>query len=472
MSERQGSLDFSSQRTVWTVTQVMARLKQTLEREFFDIWVEGEISNLHHSAARHYYFTLKDAGGQLRAALFAGQARYLRFRLQDGMQVLVRGRISIYETRGELQMYVEHVEPRGVGSLQFAFEQLKQKLAAEGLFDAERKRALPALPRRVGLITSPRGAAVADMIRVLRRRYPNISILLFPVQVQGEAAAGEISGALRWFARNPVVDVLIVGRGGGSLEDLWPFNEEAVARAIAASPVPVISAVGHETDFTIADFVADLRAPTPSAAAELVIRAKQDLINEWAAMHRRLEHGMRYRLLQAQHRLTHLTRHRAFAALQHRLAQREQRVDEAAFRMQTALQRRLRLLQRRVETAAADLRHHDPRNRIRLTEQRLEAGKARLEQVWRNRLLALRNRLERSESLLRERNPLAILQRGYTLVYDETGELVKTPSHLNPGDAFQVRFSDGWVQGEVRSASLEPVVGEANEDDQTGGRNG
>ena len=457
MTERQSSLNFGPERHVYTVTEVMARLKQTLDREFFDVWIEGEISNLHHSAARHYYFTLKDAGGQLRAAMFAGQARYLRFRLQDGMQVLVRGRISVYESRGDLQCYVEHVEPRGLGSLQLAFEQLKQKLAAEGLFEAGRKRPLPLLPRRVGLITSPRGAAIADMIRILRRRYPNLGILIYPVQVQGEAAAGEISAALRWFARNPVVDVVIAGRGGGSLEDLWPFNEESVARAIAASPLPVISAVGHETDFTIADFVADLRAPTPSAAAELVVRAKQDLLNEWAAMRQRLQQAMRYRLLHDQHRLTHLTRHRAFASLQHRLAQQEQRIDDAGFRMQTALERRFHRLHRRLDRLTAHLRQHEPGNRIRLMQQNLASREARLHEAWEKALVARRNRLERSHALLRERNPLAILQRGYTLVYDARGDLVPTPSALNPGDAMQVRFADGWIQGEVRGRTLEPL---------------
>ncbi|MGH9485917.1 MAG: exodeoxyribonuclease VII large subunit, partial [Terriglobales bacterium] len=292
-------LNFALERQTWTVSSLLASLKTLVERDFFNVWIEGEISNCKYAASQHCYFTLKDAKAQLRAVLFAQQARRAKFQLRDGLQVRVRGRLSLYEARGDVQCIVEHVEPLGRGGLQLAFEQLKQKLAAEGLFAPERKRPLPVLPRRIGLITSARGAAVADVIRILHRRFPGLHILLHPVAVQGTAAAAEICAALDFFAAHApggafAVDLLIVGRGGGSLEDLWAFNEETVARALARSPLPTIAAVGHETDFTIADFVADLRAPTPSAAAELAVRPYADWMREHTERSARLEHAMRY----------------------------------------------------------------------------------------------------------------------------------------------------------------------------------
>jgi exodeoxyribonuclease VII large subunit len=450
--EGQGELDFLPQRRLWTVSGLLAQLKQGLEREFFDVWIEGEISNFHQAASRHCYFTLKDGQGQIRAALFASQARLLRVKLRDGLQVRVRGRVSVYEARGELQCYVAHVEPIGRGDLQAAFEALKEKLAREGLFDAGRKRPLPALPRRIGLITSPRGAAIADMVRVLHRRFPNLDLLLYPVAVQGAAAAGEIAAALDYFAAPgaPEVDLLIVGRGGGSLEDLWPFNDERVARALARTPVPVISAVGHETDFTIADFVADVRAPTPSAAAELAVRPKPEFVREQAALRRHLEQAMRYRLLRRRHQLDDLARHRAFYALQQRMTQRGQRLDELTHRLEGAMRRQLARSERRLTAAAAHARRQDPRLRLAAARRRLERGAERLGALWRERSAARRHRLAGVAALLEERNPLRLLQRGYALVFDAHGGLATAPEAFRDGDRMRIRFAAGWLDAEAR----------------------
>ena len=272
----QSLFDFQPQRQVYSVSELTQRLKGLLETQFPDVWVAGEISNLRPATSGHLYFTLKDSNAQLRAVCFRSQARYLKFKPRDGVSVIARGRLSVYEARGEYQLLVELLEPAGLGALQLAFEQLKAKLAAEGLFDTARKKPLPVLPRTVGIVTSPSGAVIRDILRVLRRRYRNMNALLYPVRVQGEGAAQEIVQAIEHLNRRGGVDVMILARGGGSLEDLWAFNEEDVARAIAASRIPIISGVGHESDFTIADFVADLRAPTPSAAAELVVHRKQD----------------------------------------------------------------------------------------------------------------------------------------------------------------------------------------------------
>src|SRR5881396_1120892 len=275
-------------RRVLTVTELTVRVRDLLESEFFEIWVEGELSNCRLWNTGHLYFTLKDSSAQIRGVIFRSALRYLKFKPADGLHVVARGRVSVYEPKGEYQLVCEHLEPQGLGALQLAFDQLKKRLQEEGLFDAARKRPLPALPRKIGIVTSLDGAAIRDIIKVLRRRYANAHLVICPARVQGEDAAPDIARALGQIARVPGVDVVIVGRGGGAIEDLWAFNEEIVARAIALSPVPVISAVGHETDVTIADFVADLRAPTPSAAAEIVVGAKNDFCSRIDRLHERL----------------------------------------------------------------------------------------------------------------------------------------------------------------------------------------
>src|SRR5438128_4566760 len=279
-------------RRIWTVRDLVAAVRTHIEREYGDVWVEGEISNFRAHDSGHLYFTLKDHNSQIRAVMFRSEARLLRFRPENGMQVVLRGRVTIYEDRGELQISAEYLEPKGAGALQVAFEQLKAKLEAEGLFDASHKKSIPTLPRRIGIVTSPQAAALRDILNVLRRRHDTAGILIFPAQVQGEAAALEVTSDIRYFTKARNVDMIIVARGGGSAEDLAAFNHEGLARAIAASEIPIISAIGHETDFTIIDFVADLRAPTPSAAAELVIRSRQEGEEQAEGLRQRLARAM------------------------------------------------------------------------------------------------------------------------------------------------------------------------------------
>jgi exodeoxyribonuclease VII large subunit len=307
---------------VFSVTELTVRVRDLLEAEFFEVWVEGELSNCRVWNTGHLYFTLKDGASQIRAVIFRTALRYLKFKPADGLRVVARGRVSVYEPKGEYQLVCEHLEPHGRGALQLAFDQLKKRLQDEGLFDAARKRPLPALPRKIGIVTSLDGAAIRDIIKVLRRRYVNAHLVIAPARVQGEDAAPDIARALRQIARVPGVDVVIVGRGGGSIEDLWAFNEEAVARAIARVPVPVISAVGHETDVTIADFVADLRAPTPSAAAELVVAAKDEFCGRIDRLEGRLRSAVRARV-QGLSRRVHIVDGRpAFAGFRGRVAMR------------------------------------------------------------------------------------------------------------------------------------------------------
>ncbi|HEY7698120.1 MAG TPA: exodeoxyribonuclease VII large subunit, partial [Vicinamibacteria bacterium] len=331
-------------RSVYSVTELTREIKLNLERSFASLWVAGEISNLKQHSSGHYYFTLKDDQAQIPAVLFRGSTRHLRFRPQDGMAVLVWGHVTVYEPRGQYQIRVERMEPRGKGSLQLAFEQLKEKLSKEGLFETSRKRPMPLLPQRLGIVTSPSGAALRDLCRILHRRFPNLEVLVYPAQVQGDLAAAEITKGvqvLNRLAKENAFDVLIVTRGGGSLEDLWPFNEESVARAIATSAIPVMSAVGHEVDFTIADFVADVRAPTPSAAAEMVVRNKEEFRERLLALERRLSSSAGYRLRDLRSRVGRISTHQAFAAVIHGLETRAQTVDESVHRARFHLDRRL-----------------------------------------------------------------------------------------------------------------------------------
>src|ERR1700729_4321285 len=332
LSDQMGFSFRPPERRVWAVRDLVAAVRTLVEREYSDAWVEGEISNFRAPDSGHLYFTLKDGSAQIRAVMFRSAARLLRFRPADGMQVVVRGRVTIYEDRGELQIAAEYLEPKGAGSLQIAFEQLKAKLEAEGLFAAERKKAIPTLPARIGIVTSPQAAALRDILNILLSGHHTANVMIYPAQVQGEAAALEVAGGVRYFNRSRSVEVIIVGRGGGSAEDLAAFNHEGLARAVAASEIPVISAVGHETDFTICDFVADLRAPTPSAAAELVIRSKHELAEKVLAFHKRLTQAVNYKLLRANNVLSNLVQHAVFARMQDSIARRQQRTDDMVYR--------------------------------------------------------------------------------------------------------------------------------------------
>jgi exodeoxyribonuclease VII large subunit len=446
------------ERRVWTVRALVAAVRTLVEREYSDAWVEGEISNFRAPDSGHLYFTLKDGNAQIRVVMFSSKARLLRFRPADGMQVVVRGRVTIYEDRGELQIAAEYIEPKGAGGLQVAFEQLKAKLEAEGLFGAERKKAIPALPSRIGIVTSPQAAALRDILNILQRRHHSVNAMIYPAQVQGDAAAIELASGVQYF--NDVrgddsrsVEVIIVGRGGGSAEDLAAFNDEGLARAVAASEIPVISAVGHETDFTIVDFVADLRAPTPSAAAELVIRSRVEIENQAEAVGERLVRAMERRLLEARHALMERAQHGAFARMMDLIRQRQQKLDELTYRLELGERHALELIRRRLETVAAAVRHYDLRRLLAGIQGELTAGTAALAAAMRNQLLQKKVQIERTVRALEALSPLAILERGYALVFDEAGQLVKDASLVKVGEEISARVARGEIRAVVKKAT-------------------
>jgi exodeoxyribonuclease VII large subunit len=437
------------ERRVWKVRDLVAAVRSHIEREYSDAWVEGEISNLRAPDSGHLYFTLKDGNAQMRVVMFRSSARLLRFRLADGLQVIVRGRVTVYEDRGELQISAEHIEPKGAGSLQLAFEQLKTKLEAEGLFAAERKKPIPSLPARIGVVTSAQAAALRDILNVLQRRHHSVNILIYPAQVQGDAAASEVAAGVRYFNQHDNADVIIVARGGGSAEDLAAFNDEALARTIAASEIPLISAVGHETDFTIADFVADLRAPTPSAAAELVIRSRQEVEDHAAALHERLSRAMRYRLLIGRQALSELAQHGAFARMMELIRQRQQKLDDLTHRMELAERQVLEQMLRRWERISSAVRHYDLRLVLSGMRRQTENSTSALTSVMRNVLLQHKVRSERLQMILASLSPLAILDRGYALVFDSDGNLLKDSSKVNAGDEIKARLAHGEIHASV-----------------------
>ena len=443
-----------AERRVWTVRDLVVAVRTHIEREYGDIWVEGEISNFRAQDSGHLYFTLKDQNAQIKAVMFRSQARLLRFRPENGMQVVGRGRVTIYEDRGELQISAEYLEPKGAGALQVAFEQLKAKLEAEGLFDAARKKSIPTLPRRIGIVTSPQAAALRDILNVLRRRHDTAGILIFPAQVQGEAAALEVTAGVRYFNRARNVDVIIVARGGGSAEDLAAFNHEGLARAIAASEIPVISAIGHETDYTIIDFVADLRAPTPSAAAELVIRSRQEVEEQAEALRQRLARAMRYRLLMGRQALTELARHGAFARMVDLINQRQQKLDDLLYRLERSQRQKLEQHRRRWESAAGAVLHYDVRRMLAGIGKEIDARVAAIASATRRLLLQRRSRLEQLSGQMEALSPLAILERGYALVFDASGRLLKDAEQVSPGDEISARLFRGAVSAVVKKRTI------------------
>jgi exodeoxyribonuclease VII large subunit len=441
-----------AERRTWTVRDLVAAVRTHLEREYGDVWVEGEISNFRAHDSGHLYFTLKDRNAQIRVVMFRSSARLLRFRPEDGLQVVVRGRVTIYEDRGELQISAEYVEPKGAGALQIAFEQLKAKLEAEGLFDSARKKPIPTLPARIGIVTSPQAAALRDILNILRRRHDTASVLIFPAQVQGEAASLEVTAGIRYFNKARNVDVIIVARGGGSAEDLAAFNHEGLARAVAACEIPVISAVGHETDFTILDFVADLRAPTPSAAAELVIRSRQEVDEQLGGLQRRLGKAMRYQLLIARQNLSELARHGAFARMMNLIHRREQRLDDLLNRLAHAQRDVIESQRRRFETLSGAVRHYDLRRVLGGMKKDLDARTTATTSAIRNLLLERKVRVERMDTALRALSPLAILERGYALVFDASGNLLKDAGRVKPGDDISARLAKGTLDAMVKKS--------------------
>jgi exodeoxyribonuclease VII large subunit len=431
------------QRRALSVSELTGRLKTLVESSFFEVHVEGEISNLRRHTSGHWYFTLKDEGAALRCACFRMQNRLIRFAPEDGLTVRARGRLSVYEARGEYQLVVEYLEPVGVGALQLAFEQLKSKLAAEGLFDLDRKRALPLLPRCIGIVTSPTGAAVRDIVRVIRRRTEAVSILIAPSRVQGEGAAFEIARAIRILSARREVDVIIVGRGGGSHEDLWCFNDELVARAIVKSRVPVISAIGHETDFTIADFVADLRASTPSAAAEMVAAAHGEISARVAGLRSDLSRALRYRVLELRGRIAELESNRAFDSVQMKIRSTSQRVDDAAHSMETILRDAIKTRRARLGALALRLSSADLRRAMIGKRASLDSVNGRLKATGRLTLDRSRERLSIGAGKLASLSPLGVLARGYAIAFDRQGSVIKRAADVNSGDRVNVRVSEG-----------------------------
>jgi len=440
-------------RRIWPVRELVGQVRSLVEQEYGDVWVEGEISNYRPAPSGHVYFTLKDADAQLPVVLFRRQAMLLRFRPEDGLHVLVRGRVSVYEQRGQMQLVAETMEPVGAGSLQLAFEQLKERLKVEGLFDAARKRPLPAFPRCVGVVTSPTGAVIRDFLNIVGRRHSGLNVLVYPVSVQGESAPGEIETALAELnAAQGLVDLIVVARGGGSLEDLAAFNSERVARAIASSKLPVVSAVGHETDFTIADFVADLRAPTPSAAAELVTEAQHKIAEHLATQSHRLDRATRFQLLQARQHFSRVPASRAegrVTAILHRLAQR---LDELTFRAESAARAGLRGRGDRVNELQATVLRHDPRQRLAHANSHLWDFRARMNRSLERLIEGAQSRRSALDARLHALSPLAVLDRGYALVLTEAGQVVRSAAQVAAGDRVTTRVADGAFTSRVESA--------------------
>ena len=446
-----------TERRIWSVRALVTDIRQQVEQGYTDLWVEGEISNCRPAPSGHIYFTLKDGEAQLPIVLFRRQAQLLRFRPADGLAVLVRGRISIYESRGQLQLIAETLEPRGAGALQLAFEQLKQRLAAEGLFDSARKRPLPAFPRCVGIVTSPTGAVIRDIVTVIRRRHARLDLLVYPASMQGINCPTSVAAGIRWFNSQPgKVDLIIVARGGGSIEDLAGFNDEALARTIAASELPIVSAIGHETDFTIADFVADLRAPTPSAAAELVTAAQHRIEDRVAALAQRVHRAGRYQILHARQRYMRLSAEHVLNRLRDAVNRRDQRIDDLHYRLESAARRRLNPPVRRLAHLEAQLARHNPtlrlaaaRRRLDLSAQTLTRLAARIPQTPATRINQLTARLEAL-------SPLAVLNRGYALIYTEgsaqgqAGEtLLHNSADTQPGRQIRARLAQGTLTAQV-----------------------
>jgi exodeoxyribonuclease VII large subunit len=496
-SDQASLFDLMPQRRVWKVSELTQQIGNLLEGNFPDVWVEGEVSNYRPAQSGHLYFTLKDARAQIRCVCFRDQLRGIKFRPEDGLQVTARGSLGVYETRGEYQIYVSNIEPVGLGALQLAFEQLKKKLQEEGLFEQARKKPLPVLPRCIGVVTSSKGAAIRDILRVLKRRFANVHVQIYPASVQGDGAAGEVVQALRYFNRVKFAEVLIVARGGGSLEDLWAFNEEVVARAIAESAIPVITGVGHETDFTIADFVADLRAATPSAAAEIVLRSRDEFERHIAEHERRIAHRVRFVLSEWRHTVRDLETHRGFRQIETLLRGRRQRVDDLSGVLGDVLRSKLASSRERLTKASTQISSFDLRGRAVALRQRIEQGRdalraglervvtrkhrgfeslrfrlartdlrarvSRLQRRWEkssadlsvrmDRLLAAKKRrLETVTIQLQERGPYQLLERGYAIAYDASGKVLRSPDQVTAGDDISVRFARGEIDATVRRA--------------------
>ena len=436
---------------VYSVSELNREAKRLLANHFLTVLVSGEISNLSTPSSGHVYFTLKDAQAQVRCAMFKGQQQRLRFKPSNGLQVLISAQVSLYEPRGDYQLVVESMEEAGAGALRQAFERLKQKLLLEGLFATERKKPLPALPRQIGVITSPSGAAIHDILTVLKRRFPAVPVLIYPVAVQGDAAKFEIAQALAYANQQQAVDVLILGRGGGSLEDLWAFNEEIVARAIAASDIPVISAVGHEVDVTIADFVADYRAATPSAAAEHAVPHQDEWLNAFNAYEQHLNQIIHRQLHQHNQRLNWLDKALQQQHPGQKLQRNAQRLDELELRIKQAMQRQLRDLGQQLAIGRHKLKQWQPDARIHSAQQQLHYLQQSLQRAMQLKLANLQQRQAAISQTLHAVSPLATLERGYSIAQRaDNGQIIKSVQQLAVNDLLSSRFASGHIVSQVK----------------------
>ncbi|MEK0165981.1 exodeoxyribonuclease VII large subunit [Pseudescherichia vulneris] len=438
---------------IFTVSRLNQTVRLLLEREVGHVWISGEISNFTQPASGHWYFTLKDDTAQVRCAMFRNSNRRVTFRPQHGQQVLVRASITLYEPRGEYQIIVESMQPAGEGLLQQKYEQLKAKLAAEGLFDQQSKQPLPSPAHCVGVITSKTGAALHDILHVLKRRDPSLPVVIYPTAVQGEDAPGQIVRAIALANSRKECDVLIVGRGGGSLEDLWSFNDERVARAIFASQIPIVSAVGHETDVTIADFVADLRAPTPSAAAEMVSRNQLELLRQLQSGQQRLEMAMDYYLANRTRRFTQLEHRLQQQHPQLRLARQQTVLERLRQRMTYAMDNQLKRSGQRQQRMTQRLNQHSPQPRIHRAQNRVQQLEYRLAQLMSARLSVTRERFGNAMTHLDAVSPLATLARGYSVTTATDGNVLKQTKQVKAGDVLTTRLVDGWVESEVKGVT-------------------
>jgi exodeoxyribonuclease VII large subunit len=430
-------------RREYTVGELTAEIGELLTDAYTGIWVRGEISGVKLAGSGHAYFTLKDDRATIRAACWKGPYRLLKCKPKDGAEVLVRGRIEVYEPRGEYQLIVESIEPVGVGALLEAFEKLKNKLGAEGLFDASRKLPLPRLPRRIGIITSPTGAVIRDILHVIERRFRGLHIRIFPALVQGPGAADQVIAGLNYFSQQPWADVVILARGGGSPEDLWTFNEERIARAIARCQLPVISAIGHETDFTIADFVASHRAPTPSAAAEIVTESRQAIYDQVLTAQSRTIQAIHLRISRAARRLGELSTERAQMTIERRLFRTGQRLDDADQSLESAIHSELNQSMARWALIDRNLRRLDLRLRMQTAKFRAQQADRRIDSAIRRRLTHAQAKAYLLETRLRALNPLQILERGFAVVSLLDGHVLRGPADAPPGTALHIRLAEG-----------------------------
>ncbi len=440
-------------RDVYTPARLNREARALLERGLPSLWLEGEISNLSRPSSGHWYFSLKDASAQLRSAMFRQKNLATRFTPKDGLQVLARGKVSLYEPRGDYQFIVDHLEEAGEGALKRQFELLKTRLAAAGLFAPEHKQPLPRLPRRIGVITSPTGAAIRDILNILKRRFPAIPVLLYPVPVQGTAAAGEIAAALKLAGERADCDVLILARGGGSLEDLWSFNEEVVARAIFDCPIPIVSGVGHVIDFTIADFVADVRAPTPSGAAELVVPDRDEWLRQFVVFERRLLSELGRTLAERRETFSQLQRRLERVHPGLKLRQHAQRLDELEQRQVRALKQIVSDRRARWQELAGRLRQASPALRLAAVRGRLAGLEIQLQGQVRSRLAGLAAKLASAARTLQAVSPLGTLDRGYAIVMNAQGEVVMDVGTLEPGDRIEARVARGRLQARIETTT-------------------